>query len=298
MGGVIVSVLCILTTAGSHNDSVPLAQSGCAAGAHPIDWSAFMYFSLSSVVLLSNIVGYLVLKKLPITQYYESHHGGDFARPVLLADSITISAGDVMSLRQGELDLDEENEPKEDESALASASRVLKIVKLPGFSIFFVFVVTYSLYPGLTTLITSQGGASGAKFFAPAMFLLFNLGDLSGRLSCGSLDVHGGGVKLARKVATASLVRVIFVPAFMLCNVSGTVLPIVFHQDAWPFLFMALFSFTSGLLATMSMMIAPTLVHFEDKKIVGALMTFLLSTGLLAGSCASFLSVRIATGSF
>jgi equilibrative nucleoside transporter 1/2/3 len=189
-----------------------------------------------------------------------------------------------------------EEPTEEEESALSAAWRVLKIVKLPGFSIFFIFLVTYSLYPGLTTLITSEG--VNAKFFAPAMFLLFNLGDLIGRLSCGSLDVSSGGAKLAKEVAGASLLRVVFLPAFMLCNVAGTVLPVVFKHDAFPYLFMALFSFTNGLLATMSMMIAPTLVKFDDKKTVGALMTFLLSTGLLAGSCASFLSVRIATGSF
>jgi hypothetical protein len=75
----------------------------------------------------------------------------------------------------------------------------------------------------------------------------------------------------------------------MLCNVSGSVLPDVFQHDAWPFLFMTLFSYTNGLLVTLSMMIAPPLVHFEDKKAVGSIMAFSLSTGVLAGSCASFL---------
>lgn len=294
MGGVIISVLCIVTTATSSTASEPLVTNKCPPGVeYSIDWSAFMYFSLASIVLLSNIAGFFVLKSLPITKYYESH-GGAFARPLLLADSFTVSAGDVMSLRDAkEWDLDLQ---PEEENALVGAWRVLKIVKLPGFSILFVFIVTYSLYPGLTTLITTEGWS--AKYFAPAMFLLFNLGDLSGRLACGFLDVQSNVLMLSKWVANASLLRVIFLPAFMFCNVAGTVLPIVFSHDAWPFLFMALFSFTSGLLATMSMMIAPTLVQFQDKRTVGAIMTFLLSTGVLAGSCASFLSVRIATGSF
>lgn len=104
MGGVIVSVLCIITTAGSPDSDVLLAPGGGCATEQPIDWSAFMYFSLSSIVLLSNIGGYLLLQKLPITKYYESH-GSKMARPVLLADSATIASGDGMSLRQKEIDL-------------------------------------------------------------------------------------------------------------------------------------------------------------------------------------------------
>jgi hypothetical protein len=164
------------------------------------------------------------------------------------------------------------------------------------FFIFFIVLVSYSLYPGRTTLITSEGVK--AKFFAPAMFLLFILGDLTGRLSCGSLEVRSDGEKLAKEVTGGIHLRVVFLPALLLCNVSGTVLPVVFKHDAFPYLFMALFSFTSGLLVTMPMMIAPALVKFDDdKKTVGALMTYLLSTSLLlAGSFVSFLSVRMATG--
>jgi hypothetical protein len=66
------------------------------------------------------------------------------------------------------------------------------------FFIFFIVLVTYSLYPGLTTLITSEGVK--AKFFAPAMFLLFILGDLTGRLSCGSLDVRSEVRSLPKKL--------------------------------------------------------------------------------------------------
>jgi equilibrative nucleoside transporter 1/2/3 len=292
MGGVIVSVLCIITTAGSSN-AVPLAHDGCLSN-QSIDWSTFMYFVLSSVVLVSNIVGYLMLKRLPITKYYEGH-GNKMVRPLLIADSVTIVAGEGMSLRQEKITVAGPQE--EEESAGRAALRVLKIVELPAFSIFFVFVITYSVYPGLTTLIAAKEG-SIAKFFAPGMFLLFNIGDLCGRLSCASLDVHGGGVKLRSKVAVGTLLRFIFIPAFMLCNVTGSVFPVVFSHDIWPFVIMGLFSYSSGLLATMSMMIAPTLVMFDDKKVVGSIMTLLLSTGLLAGSCASFLSLRIATGSW
>jgi hypothetical protein len=53
-----------------------------------IDWSAFMYFSLASILLLGNAFGYLMLKRLPITKYYESQ-GSKMVRPVLIVDSPT-----------------------------------------------------------------------------------------------------------------------------------------------------------------------------------------------------------------
>lgn len=292
MGGVIVSGLCILTTAaasGGSNKAFPLAEGGCDAEAS-VDWSAFSYFTLSSLVLVSNTAGFLLLKSLPITKHYESQANIELARPALIADSAIIADGDGMSLRKiGKLD-----ESERDENTLKATWRVLKIIKYPAFSIFFCFTISLGLYPGLTSLIVSEG--SNKQYFAPTMFLLFNIGDFGGRLSCARLDVHGGGLKLQREVALGTICRLIFFPAFVFCNVSDSVLPVVFTHDLWPYLFMLLFSYSAGTLATMSMMIAPSLVLPEDKSVVGALMTFLLSTGLLAGSCLSFLSVNIATG--
>lgn len=294
MGGVIVSGLCILTTAlaGGHdaNKEVPLTEGGCEY-AEVVDWSAFSYFALSSLVLVSNIAGFCLLKRLPITKYYESQASTELSRPALIADSVVIVDGDVMSLRK----IEKLDEPDHEESTLRAAWRVLTIIKYPAFSIFFCFTISLSLYPGLTSLIISEG--SNKQYFAPTMFLLFNVGDFGGRLSCSRLDVRQGGAKLQRKVAMGTVCRLIFFPIFMLCNISGSQLPVVFRHDWWPFLFMLLFSYSSGLLATMSMMIAPSLVLPNDKSVVGALMTFLLSTGLLVGSCISFLSIGIATGS-
>ena len=294
MGGVIVSGLCIFTTAlagrNDANKEVPLTEGGCD-NVQVVDWSAFSYFALSSLVLVSNIVGFCLLKRLPITKYYESQASTELTRPALIADSVVIADGDVMSLRK----IEKLDEPEHDESTMRATWRVLTIIKYPAFSIFFCFTISLSLYPGLTSLIISEG--SNKQYFAPTMFLLFNAGDFGGRLSCARLDVHQGGAKLQRKVALGTVCRLVFFPMFMVCNISGSQLPVVFRHDFWPYLFMLLFSYSSGLLATMSMMIAPSLVLPEDKSVVGALMTFLLSTGLLAGSCISFLSVGIATGS-
>jgi len=293
MGGVIVSGLCIVTTALASGQgsgkTVPLGEGGCDAEPS-VDWSAFSYFTVASLVLVSNIAAFLVIKSLPITKHYESQADSVLARPALIADSAIIADGDGMSLRK----IERQDEPEDDESSLAAAWRVLKIIKLPAFSIFFTFTVSLGLYPGLTSLIVSEG--SNKQYFAPTMFLLFNIGDFSGRLSCARLDVHTGGFTLRRDVVLGSLGRLVFFPLFMACNISGSVLPVVFMNDVWPYLFMLLFSYSAGVLATMSMMIAPSLVVTADKKVVGALMTFLLSTGLLAGSFVSFLSVAIATG--
>ena len=135
MGGVIVSGLCIFTTAFSGGNGtvkeVPLAEGGCD-NAEVVDWSAFSYFALSSLVLASNIAGFCLLKLLPITKYYESQTNTQLSRPALIADSVVIADGDVMSLRK----IEKLDEPEHDESTLRATWRVLTIIKYPAFSIF------------------------------------------------------------------------------------------------------------------------------------------------------------------
>lgn len=52
--------------------------------------------------------------------------------------------------------------------------------------------------------------------------------------------------------------RVIFVPLFMLCNVKPrSYLPVLFAHDAWYIIFMILFSFSNGYLASLCMCFGP-----------------------------------------
>lgn len=54
------------------------------------------------------------------------------------------------------------------------------------------------------------------------------------------------------------VLRVIFIPLFMLCNVqSRKYLPVVFSHDAWYIVFMIFFSISNGYLASLCMCFGP-----------------------------------------
>ncbi|XP_078392558.1 equilibrative nucleoside transporter 1-like [Cetorhinus maximus] len=85
------------------------------------------------------------------------------------------------------------------------------------------------------------------------------------------------------------LLRVFFIPIFMLCNVKERhFLPIIFEHDGWFILFMFLFAFSNGYLVTLCMCYAPKKVSPRDAETAGAVMAFFLALGLALGAAVSF----------
>ncbi|MGH0140275.1 UNVERIFIED_CONTAM: hypothetical protein FKN15_008953 [Acipenser sinensis] len=84
--------------------------------------------------------------------------------------------------------------------------------------------------------------------------------------------------------------RVVFVPLFMLCNVQPREnLPVLFGHDAWYIIFMILFAFSNGYLASLCMCFGPKKVAPHEAETTGAIMAFFLSLGLALGATVSFL---------
>nr|XP_046224420.1 equilibrative nucleoside transporter 1-like isoform X1 [Oncorhynchus gorbuscha] len=95
--------------------------------------------------------------------------------------------------------------------------------------------------------------------------------------------------KDSKLVPIFMVARVIFVPLFMLCNVQPRYnLPVVFQHDAWFIVFMILFAFSSGYLASLCMCFGPKLVAPHEAETAGAIMAFFLSLGLALGASFSF----------
>ncbi|KAH8153088.1 uncharacterized protein LAJ45_02675 [Morchella importuna] len=100
--------------------------------------------------------------------------------------------------------------------------------------------------------------------FIPLSFLIWNLGDLGGRLLCGVYQWRGRPEALT----LMALARVVFVPALAACNVRGEG---------------ALVGVMCGTGA------APEVVGRGEREAVGGFMGLCLVVGLAAGSAASFL---------
>ncbi|CAN0113263.1 unnamed protein product [Ascophyllum nodosum] len=162
-----------------------------------------------------------------------------------------------------------------------------------GFSVFFVFMVTLSVFPGATSLIVSsrQCRPGRARFFASDVFLLFsfvsfNAFDFLGRLAAG-LSV----VLPAKWLPAASVCRIVFVPLFLACRSENSRFP--YHwlwADAFPLSIMPIFAFTNGYFGSLSMMAGS-----QKGAWAGTTMVLFLSGGLVAGSLLSFLVVFAST---
>ncbi len=179
--------------------------------------------------------------------------------------------------------------------------RILKVfhdIKIVAFSVFLTFAVTIGIFPSLIVLFTSvnrckRNARAFNDLFIPFLFVIFNLFDFVGRITAGKT-----GVRFTKNtIWIASSARLIFFPLFLLCNVDGTHLPVVFNSDAFPIIFMTIFAFTNGYVASTCMMMGPPMVATENMGLAGTMMVFFLTFGLLAGASISFLTVYISQGS-
>ncbi|XP_036801760.1 equilibrative nucleoside transporter 1 [Oncorhynchus mykiss] len=177
-----------------------------------------------------------------------------------------------------------------EEQQTVSMLTIFKKIWVPALSVCFAFTVTIGVYPAVTVDVKStvaNGGAWEMYFIPVCCFLLFNLSDWAGRSLTAVCTWPGKDSKL---VPIFMVARVIFVPLFMLCNVQPRYnLPVVFPHDAWFIVFMILFAFSSGYLASLCMCFGPKLVAPHEAETAGAIMAFFLSLGLALGASFSFL---------
>lgn len=88
----------------------------------------------------------------------------------------------------------------------------------------------------------------------------------------------------------------IFFPLFLLCNVEGSVFPVVFAADWWPTLFMVVFSLSNGYLSSLAMMTGPAQLPRALAERGGNVMVLLMTGGLSAGSLFSFVVSAVSLG--
>jgi len=179
-----------------------------------------------------------------------------------------------------------------------SISRVLGIVRVPAFSVMLTFAITLALFPTTTIFLQSENKCKSEQRFyndlyVPFFFLLFNLFDFTGRIVAGMKPVFN-----AKNIWIPAVSRLVFVPLFLLSDLSNSQLPVFFHNDAFPVVFMIIFAFSNGYVASSAMMIGPGMTSTSDAGLAGTIMVFCLTFGLLMGSSFSFLVVAISQGAF
>jgi equilibrative nucleoside transporter 1/2/3 len=154
------------------------------------------------------------------------------------------------------------------------------------------FAITM-VYPVFTQQIISVRpiGETSRLFqpacFIPLAFLLWNAGDLAGRLC--TLVPALSATHRPRLLFAFAILRAGFVPLYLLCNMRGH--GAVIASDAFYLLVVQFgFGITNGYLGTECMMGATEWVDETEREAAGGFMSLMLVAGLSVGSLLSFLA--------
>ena len=188
--------------------------------------------------------------------------------------------------------------PEEEEDCIAGRKHVGMLMlfkKLRWFAsaITITFAVTM-VYPVFTQEIISVRNQDTAPrifqhaAFVPLGFLVWNAGDLFGRLL--PLVPWLDGTRSPRLIFCAALARILFVPLYLACNINGRGALI---SSDWFYLGVVqlLFGVSSGYLGSTCLMAAPLWVDQNEREAAGGFMGLMLVLGLSVGSLLSFLAV-------
>ncbi|KAL0964543.1 hypothetical protein UPYG_G00325420 [Umbra pygmaea] len=263
--------------------------------------SAFGYFITACVVIFLAILSYLMLPRMEFFQYYLEMNKFNQASGEENNMDLLKKANNKRGCKESNrhfccvTDSPSEKMPvvhltEEETRPTNSVFAIFKKIWVMALSVCFVFTITIGTFPAVTVDVKSTVAAGGVwnQYFIPvSCFLLFNVMDWAGR-SLTAVCMWPGKDSVLLPIMVA--LRVVFVPLFMLCNVQPRqYLPVLFAHDAWYIVFIILFSFSNGYLASLCMCFGPKKVSQHEAETAGAVMAFFLSLGLALGAALSFL---------
>lgn len=168
-------------------------------------------------------------------------------------------------------------------------------LKLIFMTIFVTFSVTL-LFPVFAAVVESVHTDSPSRFFQksiyiPFIYFVWNLGDLLGRVLCGAAN-SVFLVSSPTHLIKYAMLRFLFIPLLMTCNIHPSGLVPIVASDTWYILLQFLFGFSNGQLATSCFMVVGDHCDSDDeKKAAGGCTTVFLNMGLAVGSALSYLLV-------
>eukprot|EP00300_Choanocystis_sp_HF-7_P022099 c21238_g1_i1.p1 GENE.c21238_g1_i1~~c21238_g1_i1.p1 ORF type:complete len:462 (-),score=107.21 c21238_g1_i1:38-1387(-) len=235
---------------------------------------SLLYYELSVVILIGCIVGYAVLLKLPITKYYTQNHAPRIVRG--RGGNPLKSLVNLFSSKKSQL-LEDTDVPKPP-SEFAKLKVAIKYMWQSGISVFAVFLVTLTVFPGLVCSMPATFKMPG-DWHALMLVTVFMVGDVVSRVMASCFVIRSKNM-LSFLVA----LRFVFVPFFLLPHlVDDLVIP-----DYVTIMVVFVMAVSNGHLCSLLMMFAAEGVPDEFKGMVGVIMPVCLSTGIFAGSLVAF----------
>ncbi|KAM8852601.1 equilibrative nucleoside transporter 3 isoform 1-T2 [Synchiropus picturatus] len=240
------------------------------AAAEDVTDSALAYFLTADVLILLCIIAYMLLPKLAYSRHY------------MMAASSSSAA--------------RMNEQGSAVRSVPPLKPILRKTWVLGLSVFYVFCISITVFPAVSSGIQSVHKDSGSlltsTYFVPlTSFLVYNFADFCGRQATAWLQVPG---PTSRVLPALVLCRTILVPLIMFCNFQPRdhLHTVFFRHDAFPVVFNCLLGLTNGYLGTLPMIYGPKVVPRELAEATGVVMSFFLTLGLAVGSALSVLIVH------
>ncbi|XP_060593578.1 equilibrative nucleoside transporter 3-like [Ruditapes philippinarum] len=244
-----------------------------AIGSHVID-SGLVFFMFAVFMAVLTLVGYGCLYCLSYSKYHILEIGNTISVDV---NSHGDDIGFVVP-----------------DHGCSYYSHIFRKIWKEGISVCLVFLVTLSCFPAIASSIVSVVKIptpwSEKYFSALVCFLLFNCGDWSGRSVAGS--IHWPRYGQSSLLLMFSVLRVVFIPLLMFCNVQPRTSHIWFNSDIYPVVFILLLGLTNGYFGTLAMMYGPRRVSADKAESTGAMMSSFLTTGLVSGSLIAILLMK------
>lgn len=316
MAGLIISTLEVITVAANPSELTCSDddEDDTECSYDSISYAAFSFFLLATLTLVLCIIGFRALMSLKITKHYSIA-----AMSTASDEKDNFSESAVTSLGENLLHGAETSDVKaqarnavgtpglSDAFSLPAAAdfsfsveeikECFMTIIVPALSVFNVFVVTIGIFPAVTVVIQSteycnDKGRFYDDLFTPFLFVMFNIGDFSGRSLASMIEP----LFTERTIWIPSLARWIFVPLFCYCNIPGNHLGSTLVNDFWPVFLTLLLGLSNGYVTSLCMMQGPSLVSAEKKSLAGTIMLTMLTFGLLGGATTSFIWTAITVG--
>lgn len=229
-----------------------------AKAAAPDPRASAVYYFLAAIVVL--IIAFDSYFALPLLPFYRHHFKKASER--------------------------KEVSSEDGESYMTKYFIVIKKCWVHLLSVFFVFFVTLSCFPAIQADIKSINFIIPEKYFTlVTCFLFFNLFAVVGSLLTEFVKQPG-----PKYVWIPVLLRVLFIPFFLLCNFRPDERNIdpVFVNDYVYCTGSILLALTSGYFSSLCMMYAPSNVEEKYKGIAGMMAAFCLILGVFCGIVFTF----------
>jgi len=242
-------------------------------------WSAFAYFTAATAVSIISLFAFIYLLRRRGSLSLSDSKINDVAKTTANGTSEGSVVNGNLPAESEDYDPPSEVQPR-DSIPLTTLFRKLPFLSL---AVFICFAVTM-VFPVFTASIQSVNSTSG-DVFVPVAFLIWNLGDLLGRLITLYPAINLTHYPFA--LFCFAMSRLIFIPLYMLCNIGGNG-AVVKSDIFYLVVVQLLFGMTNGYIGSNCMMAIPEWVKEEEREAAGGYMGLCLVAGLTAGSLLSF----------